>query len=121
MDLYGKVAVVTGAGSSIGRELAREFARQGARVACCGRRLPALEETAGLIRAEGFSALPIPVDVTRPDEVDALVRRVLEAFGQIDLLFNNAGSFASVAPVWEVDPERWLQDVTTNLYGSMLC
>lgn len=121
MNLADKVAVVTGAGSSIGRELAREFTRRGARVVCCGRRLDALEETVRLIRSEGFESTPIPVDVTQPRQVDAMVCQVLDRFGQIDLLFNNAGSFSALGPVWEVEPELWLQDVTTNLYGSMLC
>jgi 3-oxoacyl-[acyl-carrier protein] reductase len=121
MELTGKTALVTGAGSSIGRELACEFARQGARVVCCGRRLDALEETAARIRAGGGTALALAADVTVPAQVEELARQTLEHFGQIDVLFNNAGSFAALGPVWEMDPELWLRDVTTNLYGSMLC
>jgi NAD(P)-dependent dehydrogenase (short-subunit alcohol dehydrogenase family) len=121
MILEKKTAIVTGAGTHIGRELAREFARQGAGVVCCGRRPAELEETVRLIREEGGTAVAIPADVTDPVRVEALVLQTLERFGQIDLLFNNAGSFRSVAPIWEANPADWWQDVTTNLYGSMLC
>lgn len=80
-----------------------------------------LEETVGLIQAEGGQACAIPADVTDPVQVDAMVAVALERYGQIDLLFNNAGSFAALGPVWEADPDLWLRDVTTNLYGSFLC
>ena len=121
VSLQSKVALVTGAGTSIGRELAREFARHGAKVVCVGRRRQALDETVRLIEAEGGAALAIQADVTDRTLVEQMVQQSLAQFGQIDLLFNNAGSFHSVAPVWEVDPETWWQDVTTILYGSLLC
>jgi NAD(P)-dependent dehydrogenase (short-subunit alcohol dehydrogenase family) len=121
MELQGKTAIVTGAGTSVGRELAREFARSGASVVCCGRREAPLEQTARLIEDEGGSAVVSRTDVTDRAAVERMTAMTLERLGRIDLLFNNAGSFQSVAPVWEVDPQAWWQDVTTNLYGSLLC
>jgi NAD(P)-dependent dehydrogenase (short-subunit alcohol dehydrogenase family) len=121
MDLSGQTAIVTGSGSGIGRELAREFARAGANVVCCGRRALKLSESVALIEAEGGSAVAIPVDVTDWVQVQGMVQQALDRFGRIDLLFNNAGSFGFVGPVWEADPQFWWHDVTVNLYGSMLC
>jgi 3-oxoacyl-[acyl-carrier protein] reductase len=121
MDLAGKTAIVTGAGTGIGRELAREFARRGARVVCVGRRAAELHETKRLIDGERGTALAIAADVTQRADVERMVKATLAAFGAIELLFNNAGSFRSVTPVWEVDAELWWTDVTTNLFGSLLC
>jgi NAD(P)-dependent dehydrogenase (short-subunit alcohol dehydrogenase family) len=121
MNLENKTTIVTGAGTSIGREIALAFARGGARVICVGRRRELIEETARQIAQAGGEALAVRTDVTQARDVDELVRATLERFGQIDLLFNNHGSFASVAPVWQADPELWWRDVTINLFGTMLC
>lgn len=121
IELDGAGVIVTGAGSGVGRALAREFGRRGARVACCGRRLAAVEETAHLIELEGGSAIAIGIDVTDRDDVERMVRTALDAFGRLDVLFNNAGRFGAVGPVWEVDPDEWWADATTNLLGTFLC
>ena len=121
MELSGAAVIVTGAGSGIGRALAREFARQGSRVACVGRRRDDLDETIRSIEAEGGVALAVPTDVTLRAEVGNMVETVLDRFGGVDLLFNNAGSFGAVGPVWEMDPDAWWQDVTINLLGTFLC
>lgn len=121
MDLQGKTAIVTGSGSGVGRELARTFARAGANVVCCGRRASRLRETLAMIEAGGGTALAVPTDVTDWAQVQSLVQAALQRFGQIDLLFNNAGSFRHVGPVWAADPEVWWSDVSINLRGSMLC
>jgi NAD(P)-dependent dehydrogenase (short-subunit alcohol dehydrogenase family) len=120
MLLDRQVAIVTGAGTSIGRALALEFARHGAQVVCCGRRLKILEETVSQIEQAGGQALACALDVTDAGQVQAMLRQVVERHGRVDLLFNNAGSFQSIGPFWEADPAVWWQDVTTNLYGSML-
>lgn len=121
MDVRGKIAVVTGAGSGIGRASAGIFAAAGMKVALCGRRKQLLEEAAAEITASGGEAIALPLDVTDDKSVDEMVRRVLGTWGAIDILLNNAGSFKHVGPAWEADPETWWNDVAVNLYGSFLC
>jgi len=120
MEMAGRTAVITGAGSGIGRALALEFARNGARVVCCGRRERNLQETVALIEQEGGAGLAVATDITVRAQVQLLVAATLERFGAVDVLFNNAGSFQSIAGVHEVDPDVWWRDVTVNLLGSML-
>jgi 3-oxoacyl-[acyl-carrier protein] reductase len=121
VNLSGKTAIVTGAGTAIGRELALAFARAGANVVCAGRRLAPLEETALLIQREGGCAVSIRCDVSVWVDVQALAETTLNRFGQIDLLFNNAGTFGCVGPIWEGDPDEWLKDIKVNLWGTMMC
>lgn len=121
MELSGRTAIVTGAGRGIGRAIALEFSQQGANVVCCARSKKEIEETGELIRKKGGLALVIPTDVTRKKDVTSMVHETLKKFGQIDVLFNNAGSFQSVGSVWEVDPDLWWHDVNVNLRGAMLC
>jgi NAD(P)-dependent dehydrogenase (short-subunit alcohol dehydrogenase family) len=121
MELAGRTAIVTGAGSGIGRELACEFARHGARVACVGRRPDGLDETVRSIASQGGTALAIPTDITERSQVGHMVDTVVDRFGAIELLFNNAGSFGAVGPIWDVPAEEWWQDVTINLLGTFLC
>ncbi len=121
MELKDKVIIVTGAGTGVGRALALEFGAAGARVVCAGRRIERIRETVAAIEARGGEALAVPTDVTDLVQVERMVARTLEVFGQIDVLFNNAGSFDALGPVWEVDPEVWWHDVTVNLRGPMLC
>ena len=120
MQLQESTVIVTGAGSGIGRALALEFARNGAQVVCCGRRKGLLDETVGLIEKAQGVALAVPADITQRDQVKSLVDATLSRFGTVEVLFNNAGSFHSIAGVHEVDPELWWRDVTVNLYGSLL-
>ena len=119
--LKDKVAIVTGAGSGIGREIAREFARRKAIVVCAGRRRDKLDETVRLITSENGVSIAVVTDVSQKAQVDQLVEKTIDMHGKIDLLFNNAGSFQCLGPVWEVDPDAWWQDVRTNLFGTMLC
>ena len=111
------VAVVTGAGSGIGRAVARALLEDGWSVALAGRREDALRET-----AEGAEdALPIPTDVRSPQAVDALFARARDAFGRIDLLFNNAGTGLAPVPFEDIDRDHWRDVVDTNLNGAFLC
>ena len=99
----GRVALVTGGGSGIGRATALAFARSGARVAICGRRPEALEATRALV---GGDCLAVPADIREPAAVDALVDAVLERFGRLDVLVNNAGG-QFVAPAEAISDKGW--------------
>ncbi|MFI8187783.1 SDR family oxidoreductase [Streptomyces sp. NPDC085946] len=114
------IAVVTGAGSGIGRAVAVELLRAGWSVALAGRRAQTLEETAALVPAG--TSLAVRTDVSRPEDVDALFAAVAERFGRVDLLFNNAGTFGpGGVPVEELSYDAWRHVVDTNLTGAFLC
>lgn len=116
-----KVALVTGAGSGIGRHSAIALARAGYSVALAGRRLSALEETASLIGDAGPRALPVSTDVGDPESVAALFAKTKEVFGRLDVLFNNAGMGAPAIPLEDLTFEQWQTVVDVNLTGSFLC
>ena len=121
MNINDAVVIVTGAGSGIGRTLAVEFARAGAVVVCCSRTASDLDQTVAAVKTAGGSAVAVPTDVTDQKQVHSLVSDTLNHYGRIDVLFNNAGSFHSIAGVYEADHETWWQDVTVNLYGCFVC
>src|SRR3954454_3802384 len=114
-----KYALVTGAGSGVGRASALALAEAGWSVALVGRRKEALEETASLGQADRF--LPLPADVSKPDAVEAAFGQVKSRWGRLDLLFNNAGSGTPSLPIDELSVEQWLTVVGVNLTGSLLC
>jgi NAD(P)-dependent dehydrogenase (short-subunit alcohol dehydrogenase family) len=115
----GAVAVVTGAGSGIGRAVTVGLLEAGYRVALAGRREQALRESLAGVSAD--RALVIPTDVTDAEAVRALFERVLAEWGRVDLLFNNAGVFGTPAAFEDVELEQWRTSVDTNLTGSFLC
>ena len=115
------VAVVTGAGSGIGRQVASALLAAGYRVALAGRRGHALEDTITQAGPAGGRARAIATDVSDPDAVGELFRRVGEEFGRVDLLFNNAGSFGRAADFEDVSVADWRQVVDVNLTGAFLC
>jgi NAD(P)-dependent dehydrogenase (short-subunit alcohol dehydrogenase family) len=113
-----KIAVVTGAGSGIGRAVALALAEVGFTLVLAGRKLPALESVA---REAGAGAISVPTDVADRGSVDALFARVAQEFGRLDLLFNNAGTGSPPAPLEDVTFEQWKSVIDTNLTGAFLC
>ena len=120
MESSAKVALVTGAGSGIGRHSALALAEAGYGVALAGRRQDALEETATLAGTDA-RMLPVSTDVGDPQAVDALFAQVAEHFGRLDVLFNNAGAGAPAVLLEDLEYEQWQQVVAVNLTGSFLC
>lgn len=108
--------LITGAGSGIGRETAKAFLTDGWQVGLIGRRADALAETAA-----GSDALILPCDVTIPAQVDAAFAQAVARWGQIDVLFNNAGMSVKAAPIDEIAVEDWLAVANVNITGMFLC
>ena len=117
-ELNGTVAVVTGAGRGIGREIALHQAQGGAKVAVLARTAREIEETASLIKGQGGRAIAIPVDLVDRSGVEDALGRIAAELGAIDSLVNNHGSFRAFGPIWECNPEVWWQDVEINLRGT---
>ena len=115
------VAIVTGSGSGIGKHVALALLREGYALVLAGRRREALEATAREGEASGSRMLVVPADVSDPRSVRALFARTLEAFGRLDLLFNNAGTGAPPIPLEDLTPEQWKAVVDVNLTGAFFC
>jgi NAD(P)-dependent dehydrogenase (short-subunit alcohol dehydrogenase family) len=116
-----KVAIVTGAGSGIGRAVAIEFLREGYFVALAGRRAALLEETVRDADPQGTHALVVPTDISDPAAVRALFAATRDTFGRLDVLFNNAGVTARGVGLEELTVEQWRSVVDVNLTGAFLC
>ena len=121
MSSSNKVALVTGAGSGVGRYAALALLNDGFSVAMAGRRADALEETINLAGTNSSSALAVPTDVTDPQAVNKLFEATKKRFGRLDLLFNNAGMGAPAKPLEELTIKQWKDVVDVNLTGSFLC
>ncbi len=121
MTSSGKVALVTGAGTGIGKASALALLQEGYSVVLAGRRREALEETAAEGKSSGSPRLIVPTDVGDPAAVRALFARTVEAFGRLDLLFNNAGLGAPPVLLEELTYEQWKSVVDVNLTGAFLC
>jgi NAD(P)-dependent dehydrogenase (short-subunit alcohol dehydrogenase family) len=121
MDAPATIAVVTGAGSGIGRATAHALLEAGWTVVLAGRRREMLEETAALAQARPSRTLVVPTDVRDREAVAALFGKVKETYGRIDLLFNNAGTSTRGIPFEDLTFEQWSDVVATNLTGSFLC
>jgi len=120
-ELQGKVAIVTGGTSGIGRDAAVLFAKAGAKVVVAGRREFEGKETMDMVRAAGGGGLFVKTDVSQAGEVQALVRKTVEKFGCLDVAFNNAGIEGSFTPVAEQSEEDWDRVIDINLKGVWLC
>jgi len=121
MSSSGKVAIVTGAGSGIGKQVAIALAHEGYAVAIAGRRKEALEATVEAAKSNGAMLLAVPTDVSDPASVRALFAATLEKFGRLDLLFNNAGVGARPLPLEDLPFEQWKKVIDINLNGAFLC
>jgi NAD(P)-dependent dehydrogenase (short-subunit alcohol dehydrogenase family) len=117
----GKVAVVTGAGTGVGRAVALALMGDGYAVALAGRRKEPLEAVAKEGEAKGGKALVVPTDVRDVASIRALFAKTKEAFGRLDVLFNNAGIGARAAPIDEIPLDKWQAVVATNFTGLFLC
>jgi len=117
----GKVALVTGAASGIGRATALAFAAEGARVAILDRTAVALRETEAALKQAGGEMLAIACDVSIPEQVEAAVAQVVERFGRLDIAFNNAGVENKATPLHEIDLQEWDRILNINLRGTFVC
>ena len=121
MSIPHKVAIVTGAGTGIGKRSALALLQDGYAVVLAGRRAERLEETAKAAEFSGAPTLVVPTDVGDPESVRALFRKTMEAFGRLDVVFNNAGSGAPSIPLEDLTYEQWKSVVDVNLTGAFLC
>jgi NAD(P)-dependent dehydrogenase (short-subunit alcohol dehydrogenase family) len=116
-----KVAIVTGAGSGIGRAVALALQSTGYSVVLAGRRIARLEQTIAMAARPGGKMLAVPTDVGQPDSVRALFARTHDEFGRLDVLFNNAGAIAPAIAMEDLSFDQWSQVVNVNLSGAFLC
>ena len=121
LRLQDKVAIITGAGSGIGRETALLFAREGAKVVVSDYAPEVGEETVRQIKESGGEAIFIKADVSRADDAERMVRETMEEYGRLDILHNNAGILGKVALVGDTSEADWDKVISVNLKGVFLC
>jgi NAD(P)-dependent dehydrogenase (short-subunit alcohol dehydrogenase family) len=119
MQLGGKVAIISGGGSGIGRGIALALGREGTRVVVFGRRKATLDETLEIARSQGGEGLALQADITQVNDVARVVDQTIAQYGQIDILINNAG-VGGFAPLHELSVETWDHVMATNLRGPFL-
>jgi NAD(P)-dependent dehydrogenase (short-subunit alcohol dehydrogenase family) len=117
----GRIAIITGAGSGIGRAVSLALNAEGYSVVLVGRRATELEKTAAQGKQSDSRMLVIPADVSKPEEVKSMFSKTVETFGRLDLLFNNAGTGAPAVPMEDLSFEQWTTVVNVNLTGAFLC
>ena len=121
--LDGKVIIITGGGTGLGRSMAFRLAEEGADIVIAARRLPPLEETAAGVRERGGKALVVPTDVTDTAQVNRLIEKTLAEMGKIDVLINNAGIVRGERPkfMWEISDQDWRTGIDVNLSSAFYC
>ena len=120
MQLPGKVALITGAGSGIGKAAALLLAKEGAKIAALGRSEDELKQTVAQIQDAGGEAIPVSADISQPNEMQQAVQQVVNQWGRIDIVFANAGINGVWAPLEELEPEEWDKTINVNLKGTFL-
>ena len=122
LSLDGKVVIITGGGTGLGRAMVRDLAEAGADMVISARRPGPIEEAAAEVEGMGRRALAIPADVGDSQQVDSMIARTLEHFGKVDVLINNAGRTGN-APmaIWDISDEEWRGAIDTNLSGAFFC
>lgn len=121
LSLEGKVAIVTGGGTGLGKAMSLAMASAGADIVVGARRAEPIEQTAAEVRKLGRRALAIPTDITDSRQVNQMVDRALTDFGRIDVLVNNAGFVEVPKPIWEVTDEDWHYGMNGNISGAFYC
>lgn len=121
MATNGRVALITGAGSGIGKAVSLAMQAGGYSVVLAGRRVAELEKTAASMSSGGGKVLVVPADVSRQESVKPLFARIGEEFGRLDVLFNNAGTSGRAIPIEDFTLEQWNKVVGVNLTGAFLC
>jgi NAD(P)-dependent dehydrogenase (short-subunit alcohol dehydrogenase family) len=119
--LSGQVALVTGGGRGLGREVAHHLAAEGARVALAARSSDQVHATVESVQGTGGQAAGFAIDISDPTAVRAMMTAVESDFGTVDLLINNAAVIAPLGPAWEVDVEEWWRVFEINVYGAFVC
>lgn len=120
MQLEGKVALVTGAGSGIGKATAMLFAQQGAKVAALGRTEDELEATVTQIQKAAGEAMPVSADISQPVEMQLAIDNIVSQWGRLDIVFANAGINGVWAAIEELEPDEWDKTINVNLKGTFL-
>lgn len=120
MELQDKVALVTGAGSGLGKAAAIKLAASGAKIAALGRGNDSLQRTVDIITAAGGTALVVEADISRPEEMQAAVAQIEKEWGRLDIVFANAGINGVWAPIEDLKPDEWTKTLTINLTGTFL-
>jgi len=121
MEQQSKIAVVTGAGTGIGKAVAQIFLKNGYRVTLTGRRSELLDQAAREVGASDENALCLAADIRRDADVDRVFDETIQRFGRVDLLFNNAGVGAPAVDIDELDVEHWRAVMETNIHGAVMC
>jgi NAD(P)-dependent dehydrogenase (short-subunit alcohol dehydrogenase family) len=116
-DFAGKVAVVTGAASGMGRAFAERFAAEGMKVVLSDIEAPALDTAVAQLRAAGHDVIGVTTDVSKPESVEQLARQTLDAFGKVNLVCNNAGVDGYLGTIWEATPRDWQWTFGVNFWG----